>query len=217
MRARTPRAIARPGPRAARLALLLSAAVLVTSCALSRPAPVKNMFLIEPATPPAAARAHPLTLRVGAINVAAPFRGRAFVYRDSELRYATDYYSEFLVAPGAMVGEATARALEGAHVFTRVVAPGASPDGDYVLDGFVGALYGDVRDPAMPVAEVTITYYLTRAEGGTVTPMWSKEYRRHAPVAGAVPESYTAALSAAVGDILAELARDLAAANLPKK
>ena len=217
MMARSPLTLARPVSRAARLTLLVSAAAMVAGCALSRPAPVKNMFLIEAAPPPAAARAHPQTLRVGTINVAAPFRGRAFIYRDTELRYATDYYSEFLVAPAAMVGEGTARALEAAHVFSRVVPPGASPDGDYVLDGFVSALYGDVRDATRPAAEVAITYYLTRADGGSMTPMWSKEYRRHAPVAAAVPDSYTAALSAAFSEIVAELARDLAAANLAKK
>jgi ABC-type uncharacterized transport system auxiliary subunit len=146
------------------------------------------------------------------VNVAAPFRGKTFVYRESELKYVNDYYSEFLVPPASMIGEATARALDRAGVFTRVTPPGASSDADYVLDGFVSALYGDVRNPARPTAELAVRYYVSRAD--SASPFWSKEYRRSAPVASNVPEAFATALSAAFGEILAELARDLAAAEL---
>ena len=90
------------------------AGLLVGGCALSRPAPVKQTFLVEAAPPAAAATTHPATLRVGAMNVAAPFRGKAFVYRMADLRFEADYYNEFLVAPGAMLGEGTARSLDRA-------------------------------------------------------------------------------------------------------
>jgi hypothetical protein len=218
MTARTARAPAQHCLRgAARAALLVAATALVAGCGLSRPAPVKSMFLLEPPTPPAAAKAVPATLRVGTINVAAPFRGRTFIYRDSELRFQNDFYAEFVVAPAAMIGELTARALDGAGVFTRVLPPGAPPDGDYVLDGFVGALYGDLRDAAKPAAEVEITFYLSRSDAATAAPFWSKEYRRRIPVAAPAAESYAAALSTGLGEILAEFARDLATTPLPKR
>jgi len=218
MTARTPRALARLAIRAAATsALVIAAAAFITGCSLTRPAPVKTMYLIEPPPPPAAAKAQPGTLRVGTVNVAAPFRGRTFIYRDSELRFQTDYYAEFVVAPAAMIGEVTARSLDRAGVFARVVPPGAPPDGDYVLDGFVSALYGDVREAAKPAAEVAVTFYLSRADAGMATPIWSKEYRRRVPVGSPVPESYAAALSSAFGEIYVELARDLAAINLPAK
>ncbi|MEP7182898.1 MAG: ABC-type transport auxiliary lipoprotein family protein [Betaproteobacteria bacterium] len=218
MTVRTLRVAMNVAPRlAARLALAAAAVALVAGCSLSRPAPVKAMFLLEPAAPPAAAKAQPATLRVGTVNVAAPFRGRAFVYRESELRYQSDFYAEFVVAPAAMIGELTARGLDGARVFVRVLPPGAPPDGDYVLDGFVSSLYGDGRDAGKPAAEVAVTYYLSRADIGNATPFWSKEYRRRVAVAGAAPEGYAAALSTAMGEILAELAKDLAAVSLPKK
>jgi uncharacterized lipoprotein YmbA len=218
MTARPLRALPRLATRAAASSLLAVATIaLVAGCSLSRPAPVKSMFLIEPAAPPAAAKALPVTLRVGTVNVAAPFRGRTFIYRDSDLRFQTDYYAEFVVAPAAMIGEVTARSLDRAGVFSRVVPPGAPPDGDYVLDGFVSALYGDVREPAKPAAEVAVTYFLSRANTGMATPMWSKEYKRRAPVATLTPEGYAAALSAAFGEIHADLARDLAALDFAKK
>ena len=84
-----------------------------------------------------------VSLRVGLVNVAAPYRGKAFVYRQDELKFEADYYNEFFVAPAAMLSEATARALAAANVFRRTVSPGASDVGDYVLDGFASELYGD--------------------------------------------------------------------------
>jgi cholesterol transport system auxiliary component len=196
--------------RIAAAAVATAILIAATGCSLSRPAPVKHTFLIDPPAPAAMSRAHPGILRVGAINVAAPFRAKAFVYRTSALGFEADFYSEFLVAPAAMIGEATARGLDRAGVFAKVIPPGALPDGDFVLDGFVSALYGDVRDPAQPAAELAITYFLTRNDGVSQAPFWSREYRRRTPATDATPEGHARALSAALGEILVELARDLA-------
>jgi hypothetical protein len=197
----------------------LAAVVVVTAllfaaagCSLSRPAPVKHSFLVDPPAPAGVSRAHPATLRVGAINVAAPFRAKAFVYRTSPLGFEADFYSEFLVAPAAMIGEATARALDRAGIFAKVIPPGALPDGDYVLDGFVSALYGDIREPARPAAELAINFFLTRNDGVSQAPFWSREYQRRIAVEGTAPEGHARALSVALGEILAELARDLVVA-----
>ena len=122
------------------------------------PSPVKETFVLEPPAPPAVAKPQPGMLRVGTITVGAPFRGRSFVFRESELKFETDYYHEFLVAPAANIGEATARALAAANMFASVVPSGVIADPDWVLEGFVDALYGDARDAAKPQAVLTITY-----------------------------------------------------------
>lgn len=206
-------------PRRIPAPTIVCAAALVAlagGCSLSRPAPVKQAFLVAPAPPPAAATPHPATLRVGTVNVAAPFRGRAFVVRETEVKYEANYYAEFLVAPAAMIGEGTARALDAARVFARVVPPGAPPDGEYVLDGFVDALYGDLRAAGRPEAVLSITYYLSRADAPAPVPFWSKQYARRVAIAGAEPREFATALSSAFSEIAAELARDLADAPLPK-
>ena len=164
MNSRQPHSI--PAPKIFFVAAL-AAAALAGGCSLTRPAPIKQAYLIDPAAPPVAATAQPATLRVGTINVAVPFRGRALIFRETDLRYEADFYSEFLVAPGAMLGEGTARALDRARVFARVVPPGAPPDGEFVLDGFADALYLDVRDAGKATAEVGVTYYLSRADAAT--------------------------------------------------
>jgi cholesterol transport system auxiliary component len=205
-------------PRALAAVAFVVVAAMLASCSLSRPTPVKRMFLLEP-TAPAAATGTPKTasVRVGVVNVAAPFRGRTFVFRESDLRYESDYYDEFFIAPAIMVSDATAKALAASNVFRRVVPFGAASDeGDYVLDGFVSELYADTRDPAAPTAVVTITYYLTPTNVIGSGVVWSREYRQRAKVSGAGPEAMARGWNTALTAVLAELARDLAAAELAK-
>jgi len=196
---------------------LLAGALALGGCSLTRESPVKQTFLLEPAMPPAVAKAQSASVRVAAVNVAAPYRGRSFVYRVGDLRYETDYYVEFLVSPAAMFAEQTTRALEAAHVFTRVVPPSSGADADVTLEGFVSALYADAKDGGTPVgAELAVTYYLTSSFGGASTPSWSKEYRRHVDLPKQTPAAYAAALNSAFGDVLGELTRDLSGVSLPK-
>jgi ABC-type uncharacterized transport system auxiliary subunit len=208
-----------PRPRVARMLTLVAVvavAAALGACSLSRQSLVKRTFLLEPAPPPMASVQKLASLRVGLVNVAAPYRGKAFVYRADELKFEADYYSEFFVAPTAMLSEATARALAAANVFRRTIPPGAAEAGDYVLDGFASELYGDARDAAKPAAAVAITFYLSPANAMTPNVIWSREYRQRATVAEATPEALARAWNAALSTILADLARDLAAAELPK-
>lgn len=191
-------------------------ALLAGCSALTRQAPVRQTFLLDPPAPAVAAHSQPGALRVGNINVAAPFRGKTFIYRVSDLRFETDYYVEFLVPPAAMLAEQTARALDHARSFERVAGPGGAAEAQWVLDGFATALYADLREAGKPAAELDITYYLTSAVDSAQTPAWTREYRQRVPMRDTTAAAYAEALNKAFGEIVAALARDLAAAPLPK-
>jgi hypothetical protein len=60
---------------------------------------------------------------------------------------------------------------------------------------------------------VAITYYLSRTGDGRV-PVWSRDYAQRVPLAANTPAAYAAALNTALGQIIADLSRDLAAAQL---
>lgn len=205
----------------ARIGALFAALLLLTllagCAAVTRPAPVRQTFLLDPPMPQALAQSQPGALRVGNINVAAPFRGKAFVYRMDELRFETDFYVEFLVPPAVMLAEQTARALVRAKPFARIAGPGATADAEWVLDGFASELYADARAAGKPAAELAIAYYLTPAGGAEQTPVWTREYRRRAPMRDSSPVAFAEALNVAFGEILAELVRDLAGVQLPKR
>jgi hypothetical protein len=186
-------------------------AATLAACSLTRPTPVKQMFLIEPPAPVATVTpASPLAARVGTVTVAAPYRDRAFVVREADLRFETDFYHEYVVAPAAMIAEAVATALSQSGAFAKVIPPGAPPDAELTVDAFVGSLYADNRDPKAPAAELAITFYVSRSDRG-LAPMWSKSYVRRKALSTVSAEQYAAAQSASLGEILGELARDLAA------
>jgi cholesterol transport system auxiliary component len=201
------------------LAAVAAIAITATlvACSVSRQAPVKDMYLLESTLPAMAAAPKPVSVRVGIVNVATPFRGRAFVYRETDLKYDADFYHEFFVAPAAMLSDATARALAAAKVFRSVVPPGVAADeGDYVVDGFVSELYGDARDTAKPAAILNAAFYVSVANAPLPSVVWSREYRQRVPVSDASADALARGWNAALSTILADLARDLAATDLPK-
>jgi len=196
--------------------LLFVVAMLAGCSALQRESLVRQTFLLDPPLPAPVASAQQATLRVGRVDVAAPFRGKTFVYRTADLRYESDFYVEFLVPPATMLAEQTARALVHARPFAAVAGPGNGTDAQWVLDGFATAIYADYRDRTKPAAELDITYYLTATANAEQTPRWTREYRQRVAMREATPQAYAEALNQAFGMILVDLARDLAAANLPQ-
>lgn len=197
----------------------VSALAAIGGCTsiVSRPSPVKATFLLDPPLPPALpSPAKSSALRVGAINVAAPFRGKNFVFRRSDLGYESDYYDEFFVPPSIMLADATAKALASANVFKRVVPAGAAGnEGDYLLEGFVSELYGDARTSTRSMAVLTVTFYLTSMSTLGSAPVWTHEYRQQVELSGSTSQALADGLNRALGSVLAELARDLASAALP--
>jgi cholesterol transport system auxiliary component len=211
------RSCQRQSVRRALSVVALAALAAAAGCSLTRPAPVKETYLLDPANPPVVAKTQPGSLRVGVVNVGAPYRARTFTVRATELKYDSDYYHEFFVPPGVMVADATARALSASRTFAQVGRPAAVAEADWVLDGFVGALYADMREAGKPTAVIQVTYYLSRDDGGVGAPVWSKAYFKRVPFADAGTEAYVSALNSALSEILAEMTRDLAAAELPKR
>jgi cholesterol transport system auxiliary component len=192
-------------------ALAVALAASIASCSLTRPTPVKQMFLLEPPAPASAVTPQsPLAARIGTVTVAAPYRDRAFVVREADLRFETDFYHEYVVAPAPMIAEAIANGLAQSGVFAKVIPPGAPPEAELTIDAFVGSLHADNRDAKAPAAELAITFYVSRTDRA-LAPMWSKSYVKRKPMASVSAEQYVAVQSASLGEILAELSRDLAA------
>ena len=201
----------------AALIAALAALAFTAGCSFTRPSPVKESYLLEPALPEPAAKAQSGSLRVGTVNIGAAFRGRSFVVRASEFKFESDFYHEFFVPPGVMIADSTARALARGKAFADVTRPGVVVDADWVLDGFVGALYADTRNAAKPEAVLQVTYYLSRDDGGASAPVWSHPYVKRVALTSTSTDAYVSALNAAFSEILAELVRDLTAAQLPAK
>ena len=97
------------------------------------------------------------------------------------------------------------------------MAPSGVPvDHDWVLDGFGDALSADGRGQDTPTATLRITSFLRQLAGDAGVPVWTRTYERQVPFATGSAGAYVTALNSALSEILAELAKDLAGASLPK-
>jgi cholesterol transport system auxiliary component len=208
-------AAARPALAAVLVATLC---ISLGGCGLSRPATVKQTYLLQ--TPPAVTAtgvtARPSTLKVGSIAVAAPFRGKSLVYRESELKYESDFYNEFFVTPAAMFTESASAWLATSGIFKDVLPASANADGDFVLEGFVSELYGDYRVAGKPVAVLTARFFVLDNSVFTGVPVWQTELKQRVPLANTNSETLAAGLNAAWGAMLTDLSRELAAAKLSR-
>src|SRR5450631_911370 len=120
--------------RVLRHVMMLALVAALTGCGLAtRPATVKQTYLLDPRPPAkAAAPVHLASLKVGSIAVGTSFRGRSFVYREDDLRYESDFYNEFFVSPSAMFTADAGNALAAAGIFREGLPASANALGDFV-------------------------------------------------------------------------------------
>ncbi len=154
---------------------------------------------------------------MGTVNVGAAFRGRSFVVRESEFKFESDFYHEFFVPPGVMIADSTARALARGKVFADVARPGVVVDATGSSTASSARCMPMRAMPPKPEAVLQVTYYLSRDDGGATAPVWSHAYVKRVAFASSNTDAYVGALNTAFSEILAELVRDLAAAQLPAK
>ncbi|MFN0299813.1 MAG: hypothetical protein ACKVQU_05610, partial [Burkholderiales bacterium] len=172
------------------LACLVSA---LGACSLSRPAPVKQSFLLSAERAGAATSSGmPLALRVNRFVVAQPFDGRPLVYRASDLRFEIDFYNEFLALPATMLTERTMRWLGDAKVFSAVVPMTSSLDARHVLEGAVWTMHGDYRNPQAPSATLGVRFLLARDDAAGPT-LLDRSFTRTMKVNDRSPERLVAA------------------------
>lgn len=190
---------------------------LCAACSLTKPAPVKNTWLIDAPRPANAPRQAPLPgiLLVDTASVAEAFAGKPMVYRFEAHRYESDYYNEFFVAPRDIIGQRVLEWLQAAQLF-ETVAPLSGSRARHArrLQVFVNELYADVRERAHPAAVLSIQFYLIAEDDGGRPLRYGAQLRNVAAMRDDSAQAYAEALSRALAAVLTELEQQLRGAAL---
>ena len=195
--------------RAAACSLLLVLAF--SGCALFRKDGQRMQYLIgEPGSSTAASSGAP-GLHVRPIHASLPFTGQDFVYRTGDNTFESDYYNGFFVPPGDMFTEATRNVLYSgtfvpASQFERTNKP------QYILEGWIDAIYGDFRNPERPIAVLEMRFTLFKSDRPEMRMM--KRYSQEIPLQSKNPEALVDAWNVAWNKISTQLRADLRAKTL---
>ncbi len=190
--------------------IVLVCLIVVSGCG-SRQAYDKKYYILN-----AARQAEPIRTETGSIlevrrfTIDSAFGGKGLVYRTGEFEYESDFYSEFLASPAAMITDKTRNWLSQSGLFRAVLDVGSQVDPTHVIEGNITALYGDFRDKSSPKAAIEIRIFLLRAEaGGASVPVFGKKYQSAVGIESKGSEDLVKAFDKCVEDILSSLETDL--------
>ncbi len=193
-------------------ALHFAAVCLLTGC-LARPHLDQRTFNFDPPPPPAPTMAPgSRVLGIRSLQVAAPFEGRAFVYRTGESSYDRDPYAEFMVSPAEGLIAPIRSWWRAAGEFRDVAEAGSALKPDTLVEIQVGQLYGDCRQLENPTAVLAMRFVFFDATNGVPgKAVLHREYSRRIPLkartASALMEAWNQALAQILGSTMLDFER----------
>lgn len=199
--------------RRAALLSLLAGALALAGCAFHAP-PKPEYFVLDPGRVPSLRSmqnsAQAPTASVSFVDVAAPFAADGFVYQTSNHRWEVDPYNQFLVSPADMMTSVIRNWVRDSGLYASVAEPTAGGGQDYFIDCDLTELYGDFRNPAAPVAILTLDVQVFhQTETGRVVVL-RKRLTQSQPVAerrpGALVDAWNEALRVELNQLLRALA-----------
>jgi uncharacterized lipoprotein YmbA len=198
-------------------ALLIVAVCLLTGC-LARPHLDKQSFIFAPPPSPAAKAApEGRVLGLRALQLAAPFEGRQFVYRTGEFSYDRDPYAEFMVPPAEGLISPIISRLREAEGIRDVVQAGSALKADTLVEIQVSQLYGDFRQSETAAAVLAMRFAFFDASNGMPGKViLQREYERKVPLKARTAVELIAGWNQALAQILDSAALDLGSLNAPK-
>ncbi len=148
-------------------------------------------------------------LKVRHFAISTPFETHEFVYRKAKSRYVSDFYNRFLSPPAGLITGETRQWLSESGVFANVVGTFSGVDYDYMLEGDIGAVYGDHRSETEPNAVMEIEFALIDEHLKKDAIVFSRKYRSVQPIDDKSGSSLAEGLNACLAEILTNLEADL--------
>ena len=194
-----------------RPAFVACAALALAGCSIGKPLPEPNTYAVQAPLPERAPAVAPRSesLRIGSVRVAAAYAGTPLVYRTDDVRFISDPYSQFIAAPGAMLGDQMGAWLGRAGPFTTVTEPESTLPAHYVLEATVTELYGDFRPGRTPAALFAVQFELIDETGARPTAVLQRSIAKRVDLPRASPDALVRGYGDALAESLGELSKDL--------
>jgi uncharacterized lipoprotein YmbA len=148
-------------------------------------------------------------LRLAHVRVSPRYDGKGFVYRLAAQNFETDFYNQFLVAPGSMLTDELSEALRRANLFQYIVNSSSAVEPAYLLEATLDELYGDFSNDTAGSAVLGMTFVMSRLAGNSPQALFQKHYRSTVPLQARSPEALVRGWNRALEEILAALIADL--------
>lgn len=137
------------------------------------------------------------------------FAEKLMVYYRGNQRYETDFYSEYLSPPRMLITDETREWLKHSDLFESVLDKGSEIRPNYVLEGYVESLYGDISSSkGEAVAVIHFALVGLELDGNEI--LFKKSYRKRLPMQKASSENLAENLNGCLESILSQLEADLA-------
>ncbi|MDT8388544.1 MAG: ABC-type transport auxiliary lipoprotein family protein [Thiogranum sp.] len=192
---------------------LLPALLLLQGCSASVQVPEDRFYQLR-ATAPIAT--YPAPVFSGGVIIdrvnADPMRsGRAILYSDAKkpLELKRYHYEFWIDQPPELVQRALLAHFRDSRLADRVIDDTERADADYRLAVRLQR-FEQLWDSARQGADVDVELEVRLLANASRTTIWSQRYRQRRQVAGADMHATAAAMEAALGTILEQLANDLA-------
>ena len=191
--------------------LMLLAAITAFSCAPKRQPIERNHYLLETfREQPAHKGIIPAALTVRDFSVSPGYQGREIVYKTGNNIARADFYNLYFVLPGPMIAQLTRSWIKDSGLFDSVIPMSSHMDADYLLEGTIVSIYGDLRDPANPGAVMEINFLLLKSTDFEYEIVFQNKYKSHTRMEGTGTGLLIEGLNKSLEDILASLEEDLA-------
>lgn len=179
---------------------------------LQKSYPERNYYVIEASigNPKVNNIVSDTILKINRFNISPENKSsNEFVYRLGNDKVKSDFYNQFFINPGNMIGIQTMEWLSNSKLFEYVFLLNSDVDEDYILNGNVSKLYGDFSDSPLAVMEIEILFLKKDKGNNSKRIIFFKRYNEEIKIASTDPNDLVEGWNKALTSILANLENDI--------
>ncbi len=180
------------------------------SCAPKKPAIERSHYILETSRDrPLHGKSIPASLSVRDFSVSPGYQGVEIIYKTGQNTVRADFYNHYFILPGPMISRLARSWITDSGLFASVIPMSSHKEADYILEGAVSSIYGDLRDPKNPAAVVEINFLLLKNTGHDYEVAFQKQYRSETEMEGPGAQYLIPALNSTLEKIFTSLEEDM--------